>query len=67
MSRNSSQWLEAMNDVMKSIKNNEVWDLIELLIGVKSVGYKWVYKTKIDSQGNIERYNARLVAKKIIQ
>jgi Reverse transcriptase (RNA-dependent DNA polymerase) len=63
MSRNSSQWLEVMNDKMKSMEINEVWDLIELPVGVKPVGCKWVYKTKIDSQDNIERYKARLVVK----
>jgi hypothetical protein len=40
MSRNSSQWLEVMNDEMKSMEINEVWDLIELPVGVKPVGYK---------------------------
>jgi hypothetical protein len=50
MSRNSSQWLKAMNDKMKYMKINEVWDLVELPVGVKIVGYKWVYKTKINSQ-----------------
>jgi Reverse transcriptase (RNA-dependent DNA polymerase) len=67
MSRNSSQWLEAMNDEMKSMEINEVWDLVELPVGVKPVGCKWVYKTKIDSQGNVERYKARLVAKGFTQ
>jgi Reverse transcriptase (RNA-dependent DNA polymerase) len=67
MSRNSSQWLEAMNDEMKSMKINEVWDLVELPVGVKPVGCKCVYKTKIDSQGNIETYKARLVAKRFTQ
>jgi Reverse transcriptase (RNA-dependent DNA polymerase) len=67
MSRNSSQWLEAMNDEMKSMKINEVWDLVELHVGVKPIGCKWVYKTKIDSQGNVERYKARLVSKGFTQ
>jgi Reverse transcriptase (RNA-dependent DNA polymerase) len=67
MSRNSSQSLEVMNDEMKSMEINEVWDLIELPIGVKPVGFKWVYKTKIDSQYNVERYKARLVVKGFTQ
>ena len=45
------------------IKSNEVWDLVELPNGAKAIGCKWVFKTKKDSLGNIERYKARLVAK----
>ena len=29
----------------------------------KQVGCKWIFKTKRDSKGNIERYKARLIAK----
>ena len=47
--------------------SNRVWDLVELPYGVKAIGCKWVFKTKKDSQGNIERHKARLVAKGFTQ
>ena len=52
-----------MHDELKSMKTNDVWELTELPNGAKPVGCKWVYKTKLDQKGNIERYKARLVAK----
>jgi hypothetical protein len=61
--KESELWYDAMKEEMNSIKSNEVWDLVELPNGAKSIGCKWVFKTKKDSLGNIERYKARLVAK----
>lgn len=31
--------------------------------GVKSIGVKWVFKTKLNEDGNMEKLNARLVEK----
>jgi hypothetical protein len=62
-SDNSSKWLEAMKDEIKSMSTNKVWDLEPIPRGAKTVGCKWVYKTKRDFQGNIERFKARLVQK----
>ena len=42
---------------------NQVWDLVELPKEAVAIGCKWVYKTKRNASGNIERYKARLVAK----
>ncbi|RVW45632.1 Retrovirus-related Pol polyprotein from transposon TNT 1-94 [Vitis vinifera] len=42
-----------MKDEMKSMKDNGVWDLVELPEGVKPIGCKWIFKTKRDSKGNI--------------
>ncbi|CAM8884098.1 unnamed protein product [Rhodiola kirilowii] len=56
-----------MEDELKSIEHNEVWELVELPEGYKQVGCKWIFKTKHDSKGNIERYKARLVAKGFAQ
>ena len=60
---NSSKWTTTMEDEMKSMSANEVWDLEEIPKGVKTVSCKWVYKTKCDSKGNIERFKVQLVAK----
>jgi hypothetical protein len=56
-----------MKEEMNSMKSNQVWNLVELPNGVKSIGCKWVFKTNKDSLGNIERYKARLVAKGFTQ
>ena len=56
-----------MIDELKSMKNNDVWDLVELPERKKPIGYKWIFKTKRDSKGNIERYKAHLVTKGFTQ
>ena len=66
-SPHSSKWRATMEDELKSMKENKVWDLEEIPKGAKTVGCKWVYKTKRDSKGKIERYKARLVAKGFTQ
>ena len=52
-----------MDDEINSMHMNGVWDLVELPHGCKPVGCKWVFKTKRDSNGKVERYKARLVVK----
>ena len=66
-SPHSSKWRAAMEDEMKSMRTNKVWDLEIIPEGAKKVGSKWVYKTMRDSKGKIERYKARLVAKGFTQ
>ena len=52
---------------MNSMTSNRVWDLVELPNGAKVIGCKWVFKTKKDPLGNIERYKARFIAKGFTQ
>ena len=63
----SDKCIDAMNDELKSMDQNKVWELIELLKGYKAFGCKWVFKTKHDLKGNIERHKAKLVAKGFTQ
>lgn len=64
---NSQKWIDAMNEEYKSMQDNKVWELVPLPEGAKPIGCKWIFKTKRDSQGNVERYKARLVAKGFTQ
>ena len=48
---------------MASLHKNKAWDLVELLAGRKPIGSKWVFKKKMNVEGKVEKYNARLVAK----
>ncbi|RVW72952.1 Retrovirus-related Pol polyprotein from transposon TNT 1-94 [Vitis vinifera] len=59
----ANEWLIAMRDEMQSMSDNDVWELVDLPKRYKPIGCKWVFKTKRDNKGNVERYKARLVAK----
>ena len=63
----SSHWLNAMKDELVSMDPNQVWDIVDLPSGKRPIGCKWIYKTKLNSDGSIERYKARLVAKGFTQ
>jgi hypothetical protein len=43
-SAHSSKWLEAMQDEMKLMSTNKVWDLEEICKGAKTVGFEWSTK-----------------------
>eukprot|EP00253_Pinus_taeda_P003948 PITA_03948 len=52
-----------MVDEIASLHKNEAWDLVELLAGRKTIGFKWVFKKKTNAEGTVEKYKARLVEK----
>nr|GFC49373.1 hypothetical protein [Tanacetum cinerariifolium] len=44
----SKKWLDAMNVKMQSMKDNDVWVLLELPPNARTVGSKWLFKKKTD-------------------
>ncbi|GJX19485.1 ribonuclease H-like domain-containing protein [Tanacetum coccineum] len=56
-------WINAMNEELHALYENNTWELCDLPAGRKPIGSKWVYRIKYMSSGEIERFKARLVAK----
>jgi len=52
-----------MNKEIEAIERNKTWDLVDLPIDKTNIDVKWVYKTKLNEKGKIEKHKARPVAK----
>ncbi|GKC97668.1 putative retrotransposon ty1-copia subclass protein, partial [Tanacetum coccineum] len=63
----SKKWLDAMNVEMQSMKDNEVWHLVDLPPNGQTVGSKWHFKKNTDMDGAVHTFKARLVAKGFTQ
>lgn len=48
---------------MEAIRKNGTWELIELPKDAKKIGVKWMYKTKFNENGEVDKYKDQLVAK----
>nr|GEV18025.1 retrotransposon protein, putative, Ty1-copia subclass [Tanacetum cinerariifolium] len=57
------QWKEAIKSEIDFILQNHTWELMDLPLGCKPLGYKWIFKKKIKADGTIDKYKARLVIK----
>lgn len=58
-----SKWRKAVDAEITAIERNETWELCDLPKGQKTIGVKWIYKTKLKENGEVDKHNARLVAK----
>lgn len=59
----NSKWRLAMDSEIAAISKNDTWELTDLPKDEKIIGVKWIYKTKLNERGEIDKYNAHLVAK----
>jgi len=61
------EWQEAMHSELQALKDNGTWSFTPLPAGKTPIGCRWVFKIKHKSDGSIERYKTRLVAKGFTQ
>ncbi|KAI3684116.1 hypothetical protein L6452_33335 [Arctium lappa] len=67
MAAKDREWVKAMKAELDAIERNQTWSLVDLPVGRKPIGLKWVFKLKRDPSGKILKYKARLVAKGYVQ
>ena len=60
-------WGQAVDDEIRVLKKNGTWKLLDLPKGKQPVGCKWIFTVKYKSDGRVERYKTRLVAKGFTQ
>ncbi|GJS04040.1 retrotransposon protein, putative, ty1-copia subclass [Tanacetum coccineum] len=54
----SKKWLEAMIVEMQSMKDNDVWVLVDLPPNARTFGSKWLFKKKTDMDGAVYIFKA---------
>ena len=54
-------WQKAMAEELTTLEENKTWSIVPLPHGKHAVESHWIFKTKFNSDGSIDRHNARLV------
>jgi len=52
--KGNEYWQQDMKIEYDALMKNKTWDLVLHPKGINFICYKWVHKTKINSDGNIE-------------
>lgn len=55
-------WKRAMVEELQSIEKNQTWELVDLPDKKKKIDVKWVFKVKLNPDGQVFKHKARLVA-----
>ena len=58
MGSKSERWLEAMRFKMESMRDNQVWNLVDPPDGMRAIKCKWIFKKNIDVDGKVHIYKA---------
>jgi len=58
-----SEWRAAMEEELNMINKNNTWVLVPRPPNKQDLGTKWVFKIKLNSDGTLNKYKARLVVK----
>ena len=60
-------WYKEMKEEIEKIEKNKTWTLVPRPTDKNVIGTKWVFRNKLDENGEITRNKARLVCKGYVQ
>ncbi|EOY13165.1 Cysteine-rich RLK (RECEPTOR-like protein kinase) 8 [Theobroma cacao] len=60
---NSTHWKATMDEEVNIINKNSTWFLMERTDIMHVIGVKWIFRTKFNLDGSVNKYKARLVVK----
>lgn len=61
--KENKNWMDAMKEELSKIKKNKTWDIVDRPHNKKVIGVKWVFRTKLNPDGSVNKHKARLVVK----
>ena len=56
-----------MDEKIECIEKNQTWELVDVPTDKYVMNAKWIYKTKQDADGNVQKHKARMVARGFTQ
>ena len=59
----NEHWVAAMNEELDQIEKNNTWELVPRPKDKNVIGTKWVFRNKLNEDGQVTRNKARLVCK----
>jgi hypothetical protein len=60
-------WNKAMDEELDQIEKNDHWELVPGLKNKNVIGTKWVFRNKLNEDGQVTRNKDRLVCKRYTQ
>ena len=59
--RTDAHWVKAMEEELDQIEKNETWELVPIPKNKNVIGTKWVFRKKMNEDGQLIRNKAQLV------
>lgn len=66
-SSSALDWVAAIDNELQNMEHHVVWLIRKLIPGFKPLSCKWVFKTKFNMFGKIDKFKARLVVRGFLQ